>query len=269
MTLSSHTLPFKVILSSLTEDNTILCEQLLRDLPGKRLVYKGTWQQTPVIVKLFLDPKSAQRHWGREKYGAEALKTAHVATPELLYSGDLDDGTPVLVFDFLHNAQTSLETWNNLATLESKTDFLCQFVEQIGGLHNAGLEQADLHLENFLVSDRQIYAIDGDAISARGKKPLDLNSSSRNLALFFAQLLPKYDHLMEKTVQHYAEKRNLSGPKLLNQLQLDLPKVRRWRSRKYVKKCYRTCSEFVQSQSHGQVANLSSRYARRTFGSTS
>jgi tRNA A-37 threonylcarbamoyl transferase component Bud32 len=255
MSYFSKILPFAINLVDLTEDNSVECELLLRSLPGKRLVYKGTWQKRSVIIKLFVDPHSARRHWSREKVGAEALIAESVATPELLFSGALEDGTPVLLFDFLPDAQTSLEVWDTLATLESRVDFLCQLVEQVGVLHDAGLVQEDLHLENFLVSGQQLYAIDGDGVSVQEKgRPLDFNASSRNLALFFAQLSPKYDSLMETTSLHYAEHRNMSGSQLLEQLQLDLPKARRRRSQKYLKKCYRTCSEFIRSQNQKQLA---------------
>ncbi len=251
----TNTLPFTVLLNNSTEENSIQCELLLRNLPEKRLVYKGSWQQRPVVIKIFLDPKSARRHWARERSGVEALHDARVATPELLFSGDLNDGTPVLVFDFLPDAQTALEVWDSLATREQRADFLQKLVELVAGLHEAGLVQEDLHLENFLVSNQQLYAIDGDAIGPQDKgKPLDLNSSSRNLSLFFAQLPPKYDSLMETTALHYAQQRNMAGPQLLDQLQLDLPKTRLRRSHKYVKKCYRTCSEFVQLQRAGQIS---------------
>ena len=108
------TCPFKVFLGSKAEENSVQCEQLLRALPGKRLVYKGTWRGRSVLIKLFLDPKSSLRHWRREKIGVEALKGARISTPDLFFSGRLEDGTPVLVFDFLPSALTALEVWDDL-----------------------------------------------------------------------------------------------------------------------------------------------------------
>ena len=75
-----------------------------------------------------------------------------------------------------------------------------------------------------------------------------------NLALLFAQLSPKYDSLLEAAALHYAKQRNMAGPQLLDQLKLDLPKVRRKRRHKYIEKCYRTCSEFIRSQSTREVS---------------
>ena len=250
---TTRTLPFTVSLKS-PQDNSLHCEQLLRDLPGKRQVYKGSWQQHTVVIKLFLDSRNAHRHWAREKAGVEALIDAGVASPELLFSGQLDDGIPVLVFAFLPGAQTALEVWNGLEALELQVAFLHQLIELFAGLHSAGLTQDDVHLENFLVSEQQVYAIDGDAISGQGNKPLDLKSSSSNLVLLFAQLIPKYDFLMDSAALHYAKLRNIPGSQLLTRLKLDLPKTRTKRRHKYVEKCYRSCSEFVYSKRAGQTA---------------
>jgi tRNA A-37 threonylcarbamoyl transferase component Bud32 len=255
MNYFANTTPFTVTLNCSAADNSICCEQLLRNLPGKRLVYRGTWQQHSVIVKLFLDSKSSHRHWAREQAGIEALEKARALTPELIFSGQLTDSTPILVFECLPDAQTALAVWDRLTTLESKSGLLRQLTTLVGCMHDKGLVQEDLHLENFLISGGQIYAIDGDTIcSESGGEPLNLKASSRNLALLFAQLPPTFDSLIEPTSQHYAKCRSISHSKLMVLLEADLPKVRRRRRCKYVKKSYRTCSEFIRSNGIGQIA---------------
>ena len=118
--MAYHTddLPFALDLINIHGQDSVKCEQLLRDLNGKRKVYKGSWNERTVVVKLFLDPKTARRHWGREKAGVEALKETSVPTPELLFAGDLGDGTPALIFDFLPEAQTALQVWDSLTTTD-------------------------------------------------------------------------------------------------------------------------------------------------------
>ena len=250
MKYTSAFCPFTAKIKSSSWDNELQCKELLRNLPGKRLVYRGTWKQRSVVVKLFIDSNSACRHWAREKAGGEALKVAQISTPELLYSGQLTDDTPVLVFDFIPEAQTALEVWNGLSTLEPRVELLRRLAELVGELHDAGLVQEDLHLENFLVSDDQIYVIDGDAVCVRqAGKPLDLKASSRNLALLFAQFPPDHDDLIETAALDYAKQRNMSSQPLLERLKHDLPAVRRVRRRKYIAKCTRTCSEFIRTRS--------------------
>jgi len=248
-------LPFALALKKNHAQDPVWCEQLLRDLQGKRKVYKGSWNQRAVVVKLFLDPKTAHRHWAREKAGIEALKVTSVPTPELLFVGNLDDGTPALIFDFLPEAQTALQVWDSLMTEDQRAGFLQKLVEVVADLHNAGLVQEDLHLENFLVSGGNIYAIDGDAVSNKGQGRAIANAdSSRNLALLFAQLPPKFDYLIEHAAQHYAELRGMTAVGLLASLSTDLPGVRRRRRYKYVEKCYRSCSEFERLKFPDKIA---------------
>ena len=255
MAYSKNDLPFTLDLKSLHGQDSVLCERLLRDLHGKRKVFKGLWGQRNVIVKLFLDPKTARRHWGREKIGVEALQKSSVPTPELLFAGQLCDATPALIFDFLPEAQTSLQVWDSLTTQEQRSDFLLQLVAVIAGLHDSGLVQEDLHLENFLVSDGKIYAIDGDAINNKGQgRALADAVSSRNLALFFAQFSPAVDCLVERVVRRYAEQRKVAAAEIMARLSTELPEARRRRRHKYVKKCYRSCSEFKRTRQPGQVA---------------
>jgi tRNA A-37 threonylcarbamoyl transferase component Bud32 len=207
-----------------------------------------------VIVKLFLDSKNSHRHWAREKAGIEALESAGILTPELMYSGQITDNTPVLIFECLPGAETAHAVWSSLTTLESKSDLLRQLASLVSKMHVKGLVQEDLHLENFLVSRGQIYAIDGDTICSDSKGlPLELQSSIRNLALLFAQIPPTFDSLVDPVTQHYAKCRSISSPELMAQLESDLPRVRRRRRRKYVKKSYRTCSEFIRSTGSGQI----------------
>jgi tRNA A-37 threonylcarbamoyl transferase component Bud32 len=254
MAYPTDDLPFFLDLKSIHGHDSVKCEQLLRDLPGKRKVFRGFWQQRAVVVKLFLDPNTARRHWGREKTGVEALKAASVSTPELVFSGKLEDGTPALMFDLLPEAQTALQVWESLTTKDQRADFLQQLVELVAGLHNAGLVQEDLHLENFLVSGGKIYAIDGDAVTDRGQGAALADAvSSRNLALLFAQLPPKFDCLIEGATQRYAELRRVHTAGLLASLSTDLPDVRRRRRHKYVDKCYRSCSEFERLELFGKI----------------
>ncbi len=248
-------LPFTIHLDKVTDDNSVTCDQVLRNLPEKRLVCTGLWQQKPVLVKLFLDPHRAQRHWQREKSGVEALRDAEILTPELLFSGQLDNGTPVLLFKFLDDVQTALDRWSQLTTPEEKKTLLLQLVEVVSALHAAGLVQEDLHLGNFLLSEQKMYAIDGDAVTLRDQgSPLNLNLSSLNLALLFAQLFPSEDFLFEDAIVHYAQIRGLDRFQLTDKLKEDLPQVRRRRRLKYVTKSYRNCTEFVRSDGNGQVS---------------
>ena len=231
-----------------------LLEESLRELPGRRLVCRGTWNKRYVVAKLFLDPRKASRHWSREKRGLKALQRAGVATPELLFDGVTSEGTLVLLSSYLPDADTALNIWQRSES-KQETVLLRQLTEMVGCMHEAGLVQEDLHLENFLVSADKIYAIDGDAVRVRNAgEPLDMKASSRNLALLFAQLAPVHDDLIETAALDYAKQRKMSSQLLLERLKHDLPVVRRIRRHQYIAKCSRTCSEFVRTKQAGQIA---------------
>ncbi len=262
MKFSPTTLPLTIYPGRASAENSLVCHRILRNLPGKRLVCAGVWREQSVLVKLFLDSRNAQRHWLREKSGVELLRQAEISTPALLFSGQLDKGTPALVFELLDDAETVLDLWQKLTSIDEKKTLLNQLLEVIAGLHNSGLIQKDLHLENFLLSHQRIYAIDGDAVSTTGQGgAVDFAETVGNLALFFAQLFPRDDIFLDAAVRHYAQKRDMDGAQLAAELKVALPKMRRKRRIKYVKKCYRTCSEFVRSHSKGQVS-VSRRDAR-------
>ncbi len=240
---------------SCENDSLLVCEKPLRNLPRKRLVCSGHWQGKPVVAKLFLDPHSAKRHWQREKVGVAALQETNITTPSLLFSGQLNDQTPVLIFEQLPGAETALTIWQKLTDDEQRLSFLHQLLSEQAAHHQAGLWQKDLHLNNFLYSKQRWYTIDADTINNQhAGTPLSHEPSLGNLALFFAQLTPTFDHLIEPALTEYARQRHLDLTELLNPL-IDLLDIKRKQRRhKYIKKSYRTCSEFIRRDSKRQVA---------------
>ncbi len=231
-------------------DGVLVCEKSLRYLPGKRLVCCGNWQEKPVVAKLFLDRRSAKRHWDREKSGAELLAKRGIVTPSLLFSGHLNDGTPLLLFEQLPGAETALDIWQQVETDQQRHLILHQLLAVIASHHCAGLWQADLHLDNFLRSDGVWYTIDADSIrSQQTGTPLDLKRSVDNLALFFAQLFPQHDHLIAAALNEYGRIRQIDRSELYNSLKGPLDRTRKRRRDKYIKKSYRSCTEFVRQSS--------------------
>ena len=237
------------------DDFSLVCEKSLRNLPGKRLVCSGRWQKIPVVAKLFLDPRSAKRHWQREKTGVTALQKANITTPALLFSGQLDDQTPVLIFEQLSGAETALTIWQKLTDDKQRLELLQQLLSELAKHHRAGLQQRNLCLSNFLRSDQHWHSINGDTVdSHRFGTPLSPNDSLNNLALFFAQIEPCFDHLIETALVHYANARRLRQENIYPPLITKLSKTRTQRRHQYVRKSYHTCSEFVRHNSWRQVS---------------
>ena len=235
----------------------LVCEQSLRHLAGKRLTCRGTWNDHKVLIKLFLHPQSAERHWQREKQGVSLLIDNQLNTPALLFSGALDDATPVLIFDYLPAAQTALEQWESFDTDQQRLHFLKKLMETVAQQHQCGIWQNDLHLENFLISDEVIYSIDGDDIQQQGQEEDGLSRAKRrdNLALLLAQLPPQCESLFPAALAHYGQQSTeQSVEDWATIIDNELPQRRKKRRANYVQKSFRSCSEFLRNNSFNHIS---------------
>ena len=235
-------------------DYLLVCEKPLHNPLGKRLVCSGHWKKKPVIAKLFLDSHNAKQHWIREKAGVAALQKTNISTPDLLFSGQLEDQTPVLIFAQLPRAETALNIWQDLVADKQRLDLLQQLLNELARHHEAGVLQQNLSLSNFLRSDQHWHTINGDTIDSRRLgTPLSPNDSLNNLALLFAQIDPCFDHLIEIALAHYISLRQLQWKNSYPLLITELSKIRTRNRHQYVQKSYRTCSEFIRRNSWRQV----------------
>ncbi len=247
--------PFQVRINCNGRLSELVCTLVLRVLPGKRLVCLGDWNARQVVVKFFLDPGSANRHCTREERGIKAFTKAGIKTPEWLIKGTLaPDTTPVLGFQRIIHAQNLAETWRKISDNQRVT-LLGQVVAVIAEQHDSGIKQEDLHPGNFLITDSDIYTIDGDAVdSYLLGKPLSQAKSLKNLALFFAQFQPQFDKLVPEAFQKYATKRKwkeLDG--LFTRLTKEIHKNRNDRKKEYLKKIFRECTAFICRKSWHRV----------------
>ncbi|SDE30227.1 lipopolysaccharide kinase InaA family protein [Desulfuromonas thiophila] len=226
---------------------------LLRQLPGRREVFAGHWGEQAVVIKRFCG-RRARRYWQREQQGCLALQRAGLATPQLCYSGLLVDGSPVLLFEHLPQPQSALACWQQATSDSERLALLGQLISLIGQGHHQGLLQTDLHLENFLLSNGRLYAIDGDGIRQR-RAPLRERLCRDNLALLLAQLPCRHDGLLAEVLPLYglARQQPLAAD-FAAQLRPLLDRARRRRRQAYVKKASRSCSEFVRQQRFSQLA---------------
>jgi tRNA A-37 threonylcarbamoyl transferase component Bud32 len=221
---------------------------MLRIIPGKRIVCFGEWADKSVAVKIFLSPRSARRHCDSEIKGVNALKNAGIKTPALLLQSDLQqDSTPVLVFQRIMPALNPHEVFDMAETDEKRSELLKRIAVVIAEQHEAGLKQKDLHSGNFLLSDNDIYTIDGDTVdTGQVGTPLPKAMSLNNLGLFLAQLTPDFDHLFSAAFQAYAAKRSWHADKsLFNDLLKEVKFQRKNRKKKYLNKIFRECTAFV------------------------
>ncbi|MCG2831562.1 MAG: hypothetical protein L6302_10990 [Desulfobacteraceae bacterium] len=257
--------PLRLLLKSDGSSAELVCNKIMRIIPGKRIVCAGKWNKKQVAVKIFLSSGSAKRHCEREIKGINALKNAGIKTPALLLHGDLQqDDTPVLVFQRIIPALNPSEVFDMAETDEKRSALLKRIAVVIAEQHETGLKQKDLHLGNFLISNNDIYTIDGDTVdTGQAGTPLPKAMSLNNVALFMAQLNPNFDHLFSAVFQAYTAKRSWpSDSSLFNQLLKEVKLQRKNRSKKYLHKIFRECTSFVchKSWSSHMVCDRNSYY---------
>jgi tRNA A-37 threonylcarbamoyl transferase component Bud32 len=228
-------------------ERTLTCTSILRHLPGKRLVCSGTRADgAPVVAKVFLDPSAAERHYRRELKGIEALQTAEIPTPELLFEGRLVDGqAPVLLFREMRGFLSLAELLEQ-SNAENRLETLRPAVKSIARLHVAGLKQRDIHPANFLLSGNRVMIIDGDDIEKMGAAPLHKRDSLSNLSLFFAQFHPVFDAMVPPLMDVYCNCRQWAPQHTLIQEVNDaVLKWRAWRLKRFLAKTRRSCTAFI------------------------
>ena len=182
-------------------------QQLLRVLPGQRYVALAQWQGRPVLAKLLVGNKAA-RHFQRELDGARQLAEQGLNTPQLLADGLRDGEGGWLLFEYLQGAESLWDAWRaveNQALLSAEQQaVLASALASIAQMHRQGLWQADLHLDNLLQHDGQLYVIDGGGVQVEiAGQPLSRKRVLENLGVFFAQLPVELTPFIEELLVHY------------------------------------------------------------------
>ncbi|MCB1684525.1 MAG: lipopolysaccharide kinase InaA family protein [Pseudomonadales bacterium] len=208
------------------------CEQILRHLPGRRLVVRTRWAGRPAVLKLFIGA-GAVSYRDRESVGLEALRVAGARVPERLALVQQATGVGI-VTAYLADAQ-NLDVANT-----TQVDAL---VRLFAHLHARGISHTDPHLGNFLTAAGELHVVDGDGIRT-GSRALSPQDSLGNLGELLAQFPPVADGWMTALIRTYLDARAWSATEYTAPAQVALAAARRDRYRRYLKKTRRTCSEF-------------------------
>lgn len=220
----------------LAHDAPIDAQTVLRIVPKRRMVVAGIWQGRAVVAKLFFDKRDAKKHYEKELRGASILTNHNIPTPTIYCHGNSSiRGIYVIVYERLLDAQTLTMDAADLerVTLELATQ------------HVLGITQKDLHKNNFLLNQQQVYTLDGATVTSQSQV-LDKKSSMDNLALFFSQLGVGREALKRHLFSIYVRARAwIEKPQDYPNLQARALAfdVQRWA--RYEKKLFRTSSQFV------------------------
>ena len=233
-------------------DELVTCEKLLNIISGKRAVFSGKWKNQKVVAKLFFQPLKIKRHIRREASGINALLKAGILTPKLLFSGEAKDKkVAVLLFKYIYPSKELGEVWNTTENVEVKRNLICKLMGILAKMHQAGIKHLDLHLNNFLINNDEIYTIDGTSIRWNKKcRSLNVKDRINNLALLFAQFtLPDYLIVYDLYSEYVKASKLKDNKDIFDKLQLQIKRWRRWRIKNYVKLNLREYSELICRQS--------------------
>ena len=222
--------------------------EVVRAIPGRRLVCRGAWQGKDVFIKLYLD---GDRYWQEECRGLQALAAKGIAAPAVLHAGTADRGAlHIIVLQAIQPARTLEAVLSQAHEETARIALLQRAVICIAGHHCAGLEQRDIHLNNFLLAGEQLYTLDGGGIHASGDAELSVTQSRDNLALFFAELYPDDDALVDRVLPAYLQRRSWGRDDFpLATLRRRIKHFRDRRLRRFLKKVFRDCSAFICERS--------------------
>ena len=259
--------PFQLIIkNTYSEGNeeSILCKELLRSLPGRRKVFDGVWNNRDVIVKIFSNRYKAKRHLKREWTGLINLKNRKLNAPEPLFYGRTENSNWAIVTEKIGNSSTALEILEKLENHNKKMDFLIMICKQLATQHINGVLQKDLHLENFLFAYDKIYALDPGQIK------------------FFKNHVPQKKCISQLALLSlYAPDKNLSSTKIirdeyfksraweLNNSLDDLLhkqiKIQRKRTIKHaLRKCLRTSKRYIRIKTENYVSVFDKSFCQKS-----
>lgn len=241
-------LPLAIELADAAGSAELTLQRLLRVLPGQRYVAQAEWRGRPVLAKLLVGEKAA-RHFQRERDGAGQLAEQGLNTPALLADGLREGEGGWLLFEYLDDSESLWDAWRAVEDQPllsaDQQAVLADALVSIAQMHTKGLWQADLHLDNLLRHNGQLFVIDGGGVQVEtAGQPLSRDKVLENLGVFFAQLPAELAPFIEELLVHYLLA-NGEHALPLEALLKEVDKVRKWRLRDYLRKIARDCSLFA------------------------
>ena len=247
--------PFLLRLGEGAPARVLVCEDVLRWLPGRRAVLRVRDERLGVVVaKVYL--RDAAAAMAAERAGLAALASAGFAVPALLDEVRPDEGCGVQFLRLIAPAQSLAESWQRQDD-NTRASRLGELGAGLARLHEAGARARDPHLGNFLLHEGVLHALDGGGIALR-REAGGVRARCADLALLHAQLPPDDDVWAAATLVAYARACARSPQGMLPTLPALLAGIARARTRRMrivLSKSLRDCSEFaVTREARGRTS---------------
>lgn len=233
------TLPLVLPLAD-PEGSQLLCEQVLRVVPGRRWVCRAQWQGQAVLAKVFVADERLATRLQREHDGTVALQAADIPTPAVLAQGlSRCSRVGVILYEWLDQAVPLSTAWQDT---RQRAHWMAQLGLVLAAMHRAGLCQQDIHRDNFLCRGESLWVIDAGSVVQR-VAPLPSQASVQNLALLLAQWPLAEQARLRPLMDHYIGARQL--PVLPELLDARVRHAWRQRTRSFLAKTLRECTQFA------------------------
>lgn len=224
----------------------VACEKLLRDIPGKRKVYQGSFEGQAVVIKVYEDRFGAKQRLKKEWQGIEKLHNRDMNSPSLHFYGQGQHGQWCMVTEYLNNSVSAIEIFRNSKSIQEKIDVLEMIFKKLAKLHNTGVIQKDLHLGNFLVAAEKVYAIDAAKMTF-GHGPVSKRRSLMQLGIISSYMKDELKSRLPELLEKYAQVRKCL---ISSEEQIDIEKYARQHLRaeirRQLRKNLRTSSRHIK-----------------------
>ena len=235
-----------------SKKKSLRIESVLRLLPGKRLVVKAALDNRMVIVKLFVRSLSSKRHIDRERAGYEIVMGAGIRCAKLLHTTSTTcNRFEGVIYECIDAPALSI-CWPRFDA-EKKQLWLKRITRTMLALHQVGAFQSDIHADNFLLKNDELYLLDlGSIVIASA--PLSRQQSIANLGALIAQFTFYERKLFSTAIADYCNQRNWDRHTIFEkELHAAIDKC--WQDRKhdYLRKALRECKLTAFSQTFKRI----------------
>ena len=218
----------------------IALEERLRYFPGRRRVWRARAEGEPILLKVYETHAKQMRDTEREWQRACQLANAGLPIPAPLFRGRSGEGELGVAYAYISEGVTASKVLQD-TNETSREAILEPLFRLLSEQHDAGCEQTDNHLGNYLWNAGSMWMLDAGSCQF-SDRPLSNDARIKNLALLVAtiplRLCPSYSEI--------ATAYGNGGTTIdASALAKAVESVRAKRLRRYLRKTRRTCTEFV------------------------
>lgn len=256
--------PFLVEIYKTGRVDQIEINEIIRIVPGKRLVGRAKWQGAIVIVKIFFAPLRWRPNLSRDIFGINLLRKRGLRAPDILHDGIISDNKgAALILEYVQGSETIGEFFKKAESASERQVWSSKMMRAIGVCHRRGLWQSDIHMDNFLQSKSHIYYLDGGGIrKLQDSSNIDLICN--NIALFLAQFPVENDQNIAALLKEYCNENKQLNTLNKNLIAVKVREARNLRISNYEKKLFRSTTAHRSIRSFSKFVV----YAREIYSSS-